>query len=214
MACARSGCSTMNPASASGRQGGTSRFTDPVAWARGSEQKNRRQLSSTSFRCVICARIVSPGMGGTPAMTTCPISPWQWTSIMSMVWGQGVIVGSSPPSSRAIHGSAARVQVAFGGGVLLNVDAPAVARVLGPRVEAHGRFGIHHNVDRTGGEIRFAPIGDPAGAVGDHGGPRHQRDRQSRSPGCLAHCRRAGDADWIGSSIVRVSLVRCTAPSW
>ncbi|MNN96393.1 hypothetical protein D3C81_2153700 [compost metagenome] len=49
MGWALSACSTMNPAWASGRVGGNSRFTDICRQPRGSSVTNRRRLSSTSL---------------------------------------------------------------------------------------------------------------------------------------------------------------------
>ena len=77
--CARSACSTMKPASASGRVLGSSRFIDIATLARGSKVTNRRKLSSTWLMWFILSSIVAPGISGAPPTSTLPISPWQWT---------------------------------------------------------------------------------------------------------------------------------------
>ena len=105
MACARSDCSTMKPASASGRVGAISRLTDIWAQARGSCVTNRRRLPSTVLMWFILSSMVAPGISGAPPTITLPISPWQWTWTSSSERGQ--VTDSWAIASRAGGGDRA-----------------------------------------------------------------------------------------------------------
>ena len=85
MACARSPCRTMKPASAPATVGGTSRFVLMAALPRGSNTQKRRNGSPSPLRYSIFSAMPGPGRFGTPPVTTRPISPSQWASTMDIV---------------------------------------------------------------------------------------------------------------------------------
>jgi hypothetical protein len=78
------GSMMMNPASQSGRVGGTTRFAWHATLPRGSRRSVRRSQSPSHASVCICSNTVAPAGGSTPPTTTFPISPPAWQPMTEM----------------------------------------------------------------------------------------------------------------------------------
>ena len=79
------GSMMMEPASQSGRVGGTIRFAWQATLPRGSCSSSRRSAVVVARSACICSKTVAPGGGSTPPTMTFPISPpaWQPTTVIT-----------------------------------------------------------------------------------------------------------------------------------